>query len=750
VRDNIVLKMYTVSQDVSGNSTTERSALTGPVGKTTTKALRETRLSAATKVADGLEIVLKHHGCPANVLSDFVTKLTLHLVDIVDEATFVREVKFILAYPMARFLRTATPAPPTEFSFTWTGRFRRWFRSRLTYCRKNVHLWWSFLQAKRSAAPVSDEFVVAAFQKHRAQMQEEDPIDDEALDSVLAHLEPILARLNRAVLEGTELDLRETESEIALRELADDISQSVPVRRELAPTDHRGLLWVGSTNSIHGAAASASFERTRSAGGQSGYLRDVAPSTSTTLPLLGGFRYVLNGIVDGRRVRNKLVPWYFYESLDFLREVMAQSRKDLMVEALPAQIAGVVEPLKVRVISKGPSAPYYLSKFLQRELWSKLKQLPCFSLIAQPISSTHICDVASNPVLTGEGSLEYFSVDYSAATDGLSAKLSEHILARIMLGSRASQWDMWSKVLKPHLCHYKAARDPKLTPVQQRNGQLMGSILSFPILCLANLGLYLWVIEQDTRSLSEKLKGVLINGDDMLYRAPHGLWDRHVSLGQRVGLIMTPGKAYSHERFAGMNSQCYDVSSYIDVPTPVRIPFLNTGLYQVQKKVMRTATIDDEDAAEANPISVFDAFVQGGWGREGKLLLAKQFIRRNGAAMAKFSAGRNWFLHQSLGGCGATPPEGFKWSVNDTQRKLAHSLLNKSGELTTWRLVGPATEMQARLATKTLSTRVHAPWGDVVDAEESDNFVNWRQIRRYPSRLWWAKHRLVSGFTWAA
>ena len=154
------------------------------------------------------------------------------------------------------------------------------------------------------------------------------------------------------------------------------------------------------------------------------------------------------------------------------------------------------------------------------------------------------------------------SIDYSAATDGLSARLSRSILLSIIRDFDPRMKAMYRAVLAPHTCKYPFPFNEKVGDIDQQNGQLMGSILSFPILCLANLGLYLANIRDDPRRLRRKLQGVLVNGDDMLYVARESRWNSHVSLGERVGLKMSPGKAYRHPVYANANSACF----HLDLP----------------------------------------------------------------------------------------------------------------------------------------------------------------------------------------
>jgi hypothetical protein len=148
----------------------------------------------------------------------------------------------------------------------------------------------------------------------------------------------------------------------------------------------------------------------------------------------------------------------------------------------------------------------------------------------------------------------------------------------------------------------------------------MGSPLSFPILCLANLGLYLEVIKDDKRPLSEKLAGVLVNGDDMLYVAPESLWERHVQTGRKVGLEMTPGKAYKHKVFANANSTCFHYDLDIEGSTPWQIDFLNTGLLFGQNKVLQKDTGVDAEG-QHHRVPVINQLLKGALpGKERSLL----------------------------------------------------------------------------------------------------------------------------------
>nr|QVG74773.1 RNA-dependent RNA polymerase [Riboviria sp.] len=80
----------------------------------------------------------------------------------------------------------------------------------------------------------------------------------------------------------------------------------------------------------------------------------------------------------------------------------------------------------------------------------------------------------------------FLSVDYTSATDGVDGSFMAALMERILM--RSGDWTLKS------LCHIAVremmmGRDllyPDRSVEKQRRGTLMGSLLSFPILCLWN------------------------------------------------------------------------------------------------------------------------------------------------------------------------------------------------------------------------------------------------------------------------
>jgi hypothetical protein len=344
-----------------------------------------------------------------------------------------------------------------------------------------------------------------------------------------------------------------------------------------------------------------------------------------------------------------------------------------------AKIEAVLEPLKVRTISKGPSLPYYIGKKVQKALHSEMRKIDCFRLIGKPFNATDLYDIREAQAKFGNPTEEeWLSIDYSAATDGLSARLSQTILKRILsrlslLNSRLN--NLLLGVLAPHHIHYPTVNGVTLEPVLQRNGQLMGSILSFPILCLANLGLYLMVRKRlrPRVPLRDKLASVLINGDDMLYIGNRNEWHLHADLGQRIGLAISPGKAYVHKRYANVNSVSTDFDIHREGGWPAKVGFFNVGLFLGNHKVLGKVGSDDEPLA--HPFSSVITEVGRG-ARKGKSAdVIRSYLALHKGELRKECQGRNLFLPCSVGGMGQES-FGLDPRVTRQQRKWAGHIMS--------------------------------------------------------------------------
>jgi len=617
-----------------------------------------------TAIVRGLDLILLHHGADQRVRTCLDTQIHAYLDSSVDEVVWLKKAKWLLSYPLAKYLRNELPPSPGDV-FTPSGPLRDWMKQRLvSYCRRNTHLWYSWFQAKRSALPASDDYVEKTYEDHFKSLTRDDPGDDDVIRRIFED------RTFLSVLDKVRCGLTER---FASGRVFDEMT----------------------------ASNSACFENTRGGGGQHGHLRTLVGFDShcgdelVTIrwyPRVHGREGSTNVVVESRREDGDL--WW-----SRLRGLAGQIKLD---QPTCCTIQAVLEPFKVRVISKGEALPYYTMRPLQKAMHGTMRSMDCFRLIGRPLSAIDIYDCAA----LAHSDWKWFSIDYSAATDGLSWKYSGRILKEIIKCLPQYYQDMAMKVLGPHALHYPCG-SKKVFKGVQRNGQLMGSILSFPILCLANLGVYLLNMQEEQLCWTneERLRHVLVNGDDMVYAGPQSVWNSHISLSEKVGLKMSVGKAYIHSSYLNVNStsivmeldgiadkpRTNGVMDLSQVPAPWTIPYLNTGLFYGQHKVQGRRDDEqleyaaDHHSWEGGLVDNLNVVLNGSLpGRQCDLLRYFLYTHhdqvkreseieiREGKVLRR--ACRNLFVPRQCGGMGVEPPVGWKYDISRLDQELAYSL----------------------------------------------------------------------------
>lgn len=253
--------------------------------------------------------------------------------------------------------------------------------------------------------------------------------------------------------------------------------------------------------------------------------------------------------------------------------IMALKEKP-RVKAIPLK-----EELKCRVITAGPPLTYTVLKPLQAFLWKILKNNKVFSLIGRYVTPEDIERCAR-----GMKEDEYLiSGDYKASTDNLRSWVSEAALDQLMIeigeaipAELLAQLpdhfldnlkELCVRALTKHL--FIDLEDPDVTEKPQTEGQLMGSIISFPFLCIANAAMCRYAMElaggciYRVRDLPFKgcgpLAPLLINGDDCLLRIKkllgRKLWEAVTRIG---GLETSIGKTYFSDTFCTINSTIFE------------------------------------------------------------------------------------------------------------------------------------------------------------------------------------------------
>jgi hypothetical protein len=230
--------------------------------------------------------------------------------------------------------------------------------------------------------------------------------------------------------------------------------------------------------------------------------------------------------------------------------------KELAWDEVPlVQAVGLAEALKIRVISKGPPLLYTLLVPLQKFMWSVLKENKVFKLISGPISVEHVKERIGIP--TDEEII--VNGDYKASTDNLHSWVSECIGLEIVEQIRKAHQpgegfefdDRHKDMFIRSLIHHQYIVDDVVLP--QLEGQLMGSVTSFPVLCIANAAMCRWALEAaDNKRYrlcdrpyrnSGRIASLLVNGDDCTLKGCRAnlrqIWERITAFG---GLSTSVGK----------------------------------------------------------------------------------------------------------------------------------------------------------------------------------------------------------------
>jgi len=230
---------------------------------------------------------------------------------------------------------------------------------------------------------------------------------------------------------------------------------------------------------------------------------------------------------------------------------VTELKGEVMREENSVGMVALSESLKVRVITKSRAIRSFLLMPMQKFLWSTVKSNPAFALIGQPVDKWQVQSRLGSKLGETEG---YLSGDYSAATDNLAPWVSECIANEIC---DLCEVDDETRVLMLEALtrHVIQNPDDEKMKLKQTWGQLMGSVISFPILCIANAALCRWSLELAyLKKMSLKQTTIMVNGDDCVFRTTlEGLrlWEKITTF---AGLTPSVGKFFYTREFAQINS----------------------------------------------------------------------------------------------------------------------------------------------------------------------------------------------------
>jgi hypothetical protein len=407
----------------------------------------------------------------------------------------------------------------------------------------------------------------------------------------------------------------------------------------------------------------------------------------------------------------------------------------------------LAEPLKIRIITKAHGPVTHIGRFFQKPVHTMLRNTEVFELLDHMVDSSMVYTLRNSclkfwkvfqPELS-EDDLVWTSGDFKGATDTLNIEVTRTILnvfiqyitmssnlpSDIYVSELLDAFDsninnirlnyperlFWSNLdgiateegkLDPSTIdnhdiakavreYIKITGDDFLIGTKgdrptflMKNGQLMGSILSFPLLCLANYSAYtlslLRYIESNNlvpgkishtkfQRLVWKTSPVRINGDDILFFCPKNfvrVWRDVIS---EFGFTLSPGKNYVNDKFLTVNSQLFIVGKSNHLTTVEKVPFLNLSL------------LIPEDLSNLKSIKTIDSrwneLVQGSQNPERLYNRFKTYnidliknVTKNGVY--------NLNIPQELGGLGLqSPSASFRPKITHDQWKIAFNLLGR-------------------------------------------------------------------------
>jgi hypothetical protein len=161
----------------------------------------------------------------------------------------------------------------------------------------------------------------------------------------------------------------------------------------------------------------------------------------------------------------------------------------------------------------------------------------------------------------------FVSGDYESATDNLRIDVAIHILDSIL--SRTSY--VPRGICREALASLRCVLQHNGTMSMQARGQLMGNLLSFPLLCLQNYLAFRYYVGFACP--------VRINGDDIVFRTTPDLYQKWKDGLSATGLTLSAGKTFVHPRFFCLNSKYFRAKTEKE---PVIVPILRAScLYRI-------------------------------------------------------------------------------------------------------------------------------------------------------------------------
>ena len=419
------------------------------------------------------------------------------------------------------------------------------------------------------------------------------------------------------------------------------------------------------------------------------------------------------------------------------------SRELAKNEVADVKLVGLAEALKVRTISKGPPLTYFVLKPVQKFLHNQMRKLSIFVALDRPIEERDITRMFCHS--TGE----FISLDYKSATDLLDPEYS-----RVIMNEICDTVDMPEDIRE--LC-IKALTGHLIEGVPQKWGQLMGSIVSFIVLCVANAAIVRACLEisdkciypishKNSFGLAEQCP-ILINGDDGLVRSSGRFYMIWKSVAASVGLVPSIGKTYAHREYCNINS-----TSFLFRNNEAKlIPDVNMGLVLGLGRSSSISSKDVFDPDSGLTIGARHRELIKSCPFELRLAVHELFLRRNSSVLTSLRA-IPWYVSESLGGVGLAPiydiigevdeavlvfktlPSGHTCGPSDTDLALVRDLRNYKGGVTVGKV--PTNQpIQARPVWSSVVRSHYGQYGKVELDSRTETFLDLSTYLTSPSAV---------------
>lgn len=410
----------------------------------------------------------------------------------------------------------------------------------------------------------------------------------------------------------------------------------------------------------------AHYNNSRGAYGALGHLlKHVEPLKLQGCKLMG-FERVVNEEDDDMRESG---PDMYKVDATKLTKAVYDFRKRVLEEAqteIPLAVPlGLSEPGKPRVITKGPPATYYILKPLQKFMHNHMRTLPVFELLGKTVSSRIISDCL--PHLRSDEKI--LSGDYSDATNELEAWVTDEITDELVyhLDLSGEEHELINKSLTQHIIQLRDKEGKDVVQeANQVNGQLMGSILSFLWLCIANLTLVRISKEEgDGETYTLETLMARINGDDCLFTASLEVRSAWEDFGNIMGLKPSLGKVFWSREFCTLNSRMFIPPTKLGGQFS-EIPFISLGLlYDIEK-----STMPGKKEERVSPLKGIETIgARNQWLMMGCPIHLRKVVQTKFLHIHRILLDRSkldWFMPEWSGGLGICDVSEEGWILNAT------------------------------------------------------------------------------------